>query len=260
MPSVTEVFGVLLAVMVVFAILGIQLYSDTFGSCSDDSYPTRESCLAAAAAAGAEGPWLPPDSFDLGSRRALKGGHGGDVGDTDFANSTSTTAPWLNPGFGSFDSFGSAMLLLYIMSTGDGWEDVMYQAMDAVGPGVAPQRNDFSPSALFFIAWMFFGAFFALNLFVGTSACSKRPPGQCPSSVPAPMGGLALPRGHAAPQPVATGALELRLPVMFRLEPHRHHMRQLLANQSRDGWRASRLKAPSGCFQGSLPWLAGLAL
>ena len=31
---------------------------------------------------------------------------------------------WLNPPFGSFDDFGNAMLLLYIMSTGDGWEDV----------------------------------------------------------------------------------------------------------------------------------------
>ena len=44
----------------------------------------------------------------------------------------------------------------------------MFQGMDAVGPGVAPVRNDFSPSALFFIAWMFFGSFFAVNLFVGT--------------------------------------------------------------------------------------------
>ena len=75
---------------------------------------------------------------------------------------------WLNPSFGSFDNFGSAMLLLYVMSTGDGWEDVMYQGMDAVGPGVATSRNDFSPSALFFIMWMFFGSFFAINLFVGT--------------------------------------------------------------------------------------------
>jgi hypothetical protein len=180
MPSVTEVFGVLLAVMMVFAILSLQLFSDSFGSCSDDSYTTRESCLAAAEAgrrlelsAGARGPWLPPDSLglarlDVGSRRALKGGHDSNIGETDFATSDSTMAPWLNPAFGSFDSFGSAMLLLYIMSTGDGWEDVMYQGMDAVGPGIAPVRNDFSPSAMFFIAWMFFGAFFALNLFVGT--------------------------------------------------------------------------------------------
>ena len=147
MPSVTEVFGVLLAVMMVFAILSLQLFSDSFGSCSDDSYTTRESCLAAAGAArrlelgaGAEGPWLPPASLDLarldlGSRRELKGGHDSNIGATDFATSDSTMAPWLNPAFGSFDSFGSAMLLLYIMSTGDGWEDVMYQGMDAVGPG-----------------------------------------------------------------------------------------------------------------------------
>ena len=180
MPSVTEVFGVLLAVMMVFAILSLQLFSDAFGSCSDDSYTTRESCLAAAEAGrrlelggGAEGPWLPPEPRGLaglegGVRRELKGGHDSNIGDTDFATSDSTMAPWLNPAFGSFDSFGSAMLLLYIMSTGDGWEDVMFQGMDAVGPGVAPVRNDFSPSALFFIAWMFFGSFFALNLFVGT--------------------------------------------------------------------------------------------
>ena len=169
MPSVTEVFGVMLAVMVVFAILGLQLFMGSFGSCSDDSYTTRESCLAAAAGPGAEG----SDPLDLIShtywRRALKGSHAIDnTGNTNFATSDSTTAPWLNPSFGSFDNFGSAMLLLYVMSTGDGWEDVMYQGMDAVGPGVATSRNDFSPSALFFIMWMFFGSFFAINLFVGT--------------------------------------------------------------------------------------------
>merc|ERR1719197_364832 len=75
---------------------------------------------------------------------------------------------WLNPTMGSFDSFGSAMLLLYIMSTGDGWEDAMYMGMNVVGPGLAPVRNDFSPNSLFFIAWMFIGGFFAINLFVGT--------------------------------------------------------------------------------------------
>ena len=169
MPSVTEVFGVMLAVMVVFAILGLQLFMGSFGSCADDSYTTKESCIAAASAAYAGGP-NPPTYW----RRALKGSHANaDTGNTDFATSDSTTAPWLNPSFGSFDNFGSAMLLLYVMSTGDGWEDVMYQGMDAVGLGVAPERNDFSPTAFFFIAWMFFGAFFALNLFVGTAACTK---------------------------------------------------------------------------------------
>eukprot|EP00965_Chrysotila_dentata_P002125 70091-Pleurochrysis_carterae.AAC.1 len=40
--------------------------------------------------------------------------------------------------------------------------------MDATTPGHAPERDDFSPAALFFILWMFIGGFLALNLFVGT--------------------------------------------------------------------------------------------
>ena len=151
MPSVSNVFGVMLAIQTAFAILGLQCFSGSFGSCSDPSISLASECVDADAGAGA----------GAAARRMLKGG-GGNGG---FAGQGTV---WLNPAFGSFDSFGSAMLLLYIMSTGDGWEDVMFQGMDAVGPGVAPVRNDFSPSALFFIAWMFFGSFFAVNLFVGT--------------------------------------------------------------------------------------------
>eukprot|EP00966_Prymnesium_polylepis_P241831 5592290-Prymnesium_polylepis.1 len=39
--------------------------------------------------------------------------------------------------------------------------------MGATEPGVAPGRNDFSPSAIFALAWMFLGYVFAINLFVG---------------------------------------------------------------------------------------------
>ena len=76
-------------------------------------------------------------------------------------------AKWLNPVYGSFDDFGSAMLILYVASTGDGWDELMFATMDATEPGKAPVRNDFSPAALFSIIWIFVGCFFALNLFVG---------------------------------------------------------------------------------------------
>jgi hypothetical protein len=59
------------------------------------------------------------------------------------------------------------MILLYILSTGDGWDGVMFAGMDSVGPGLAPVRSDSSPVALYFIMWMFVGSFFAMNLFVG---------------------------------------------------------------------------------------------
>ena len=74
---------------------------------------------------------------------------------------------WLNPPFGSFDDIAQSILMLYVASTGDGWDDYMWQAMDATGVGMAPQRNDFSPASLFFLAWMIVGSFVALNLFVG---------------------------------------------------------------------------------------------
>eukprot|EP00966_Prymnesium_polylepis_P229912 5319906-Prymnesium_polylepis.1 len=74
---------------------------------------------------------------------------------------------WSNPSIGHFDDFGSAMTLLYIMSTGDAWGEVMFVAMDSTGPGTAPQRNDSNAVALYFILWIFVGSFFAMNLFVG---------------------------------------------------------------------------------------------
>jgi len=59
------------------------------------------------------------------------------------------------------------MLILYVASTGDGWEEFMWAGMDVRGVDVAPERNDHSANSLFFIAWMIVGSFVALNLFVG---------------------------------------------------------------------------------------------
>ena len=71
---------------------------------------------------------------------------------------------WSNPSTGSFDNFGDAMRLLYIMSSADQWVTPMFVMMGATGPGQAPARNDFSPAAIFAIAWMFLGYIFAINL------------------------------------------------------------------------------------------------
>ena len=47
------------------------------------------------------------------------------------------------------------MLILYVASTGDGWDTLMFATMDATEPGFGPQRNDASAAALFSIVWMF---------------------------------------------------------------------------------------------------------
>ena len=277
LPSVIEVTAVVLVFHVIFAILGMQLFSDTFGACSHPEFTTREECLAQAAAAGGRAlaaigapdhswsgalgavagpldhlapsalnasvilPAVPlllrqavqhtmpslarahgslskwwassplgdastdaaagemhaelqseaeaerrrkvrrgrklladrqTEMFDGGawrqrdglaahrSGRALKGG-GGE------ANTDDVPIEWLNPPFGSFDNFGSSMIILYIASTGDIWEEFLWAGMDARGAGIAPERNDSSAASAFFLAWMIVGAFISINLFVG---------------------------------------------------------------------------------------------
>ena len=108
---------------------------------------------------------LPNATYFLSARRRLKGGGrarggGGALSDLPIQ--------WLNPPFGSFDDFGSAMLILYIASTGDGWEDFMFRGMDVTGPGTGPERHDFSPLSLYFIMWLMVGTFTTINLFVGS--------------------------------------------------------------------------------------------
>ena len=44
----------------------------------------------------------------------------------------------------------------------------MFRMMGATEVGHAPERNDFSPMAIFSFVWMFIGGIFAINLFVGT--------------------------------------------------------------------------------------------
>ena len=212
LPSVSNVFGVVIAFQVVFAVLGMQLFMGSLAACTDPSIMLKAECHDASPPM----PWLPPDVPTAVGRksdtihqviyspvplhvqtaaatntsdkrevqrralehmpsearskrskrstnnhnRRLKGGGGGISAD-------SGATRWITPELGSFDSFGSAMLLLYIMSTGDGWDMMMFATMDARGPSEAPLRNDFSVAALFSIVWMFVGSFFSLNLFVG---------------------------------------------------------------------------------------------
>ena len=144
LPMVSNVFFIVVALQAVFAILGMQLYSGKLASCTDPTVPVREQCMEAA-------------------RRQLKGGNGNGGHEKGVE-----TIRWVNPRFGSFDDFGSGMLLLFIMASGDEWETPMYSLMGAVAPGVAPMRDDFNlPGFIFSVAWMFVGAFFGLNLFAG---------------------------------------------------------------------------------------------
>merc|ERR1719313_2821474 len=73
---------------------------------------------------------------------------------------------WLNFNQ-NFDNIGVAMLTLFEISTTEGWVDTMYAATDGVEAHVTPYR-DYNPWwAWFFVAFIFVGSFFILNLCVG---------------------------------------------------------------------------------------------
>ena len=223
MPAVANVVGVVLAIQVVFAILGMQLFAGSFQACTDPAVLNAADChgsavphasirrelttiksrtepdhgnlswardpplgapMYSAALTSVPQPYtIEPspspidDPYPRGpashaepnarytkaraahriSGRRLKAGGGAFTGPRE----------WTNPIFGSFDDFGQSMLLLFVISTGDDWDKIMFWAMDSNGPGLPRSRNDFSPSCLFFVVWTFVGCFFAMQLFVG---------------------------------------------------------------------------------------------
>jgi len=137
MPRVIDVVAVYLIFLFVFSILGVQLFGGAFASCHTPTVCSLEGCK---------------DSVLLLDRDACNMAEG---------------ATWRNPSSGNFDDTPSAMLLLFEMSTLEGWTAVMFGAIDVVAIGEAPVRDANVGNAIFFILWIILGSMLLLNLFVG---------------------------------------------------------------------------------------------
>jgi cbb3-type cytochrome oxidase subunit 3 len=59
------------------------------------------------------------------------------------------------------------MLALFVLSSLEGWPDLMYQGIDATAVEVGPQKNSNIFQGLFFVSFILIGVFFFLNFFVG---------------------------------------------------------------------------------------------
>ena len=237
LPAIVNVFGVVLALQLVFAILGMQLFMGTFRYCTDPTRVRMEDCVGVATgdplqdvlapphppmafapsspsamsnqrkllfitatantnasfAISPSIPWSKPSALPLDEGNAMEARKGrllaavaGKEEEEEHHHQARLRhkrlkgvrvdepepfvgkREWINPTFGSFDDFGSAMLLLHIQSSADDWDDAMFWAMDAPSePGMPRERNDSSPAAILFVTWIFIGYFFAMQLFVG---------------------------------------------------------------------------------------------
>ena len=159
LPGVANVSLVMMSLLLIFGILGVQLFMGKFSECavpgirtslvceSDDAmlfgyewrapgYEWRAHCVV---------PWIT----------------------TRVQCEATAGLVWEPPNFGHFDNVGHAILCLFEMSALERWPEVMYHGMDIVGTDVAPQRDSSFLASLFFISWIFVGAFCFNNLVVG---------------------------------------------------------------------------------------------
>ncbi|XP_032672120.1 voltage-dependent T-type calcium channel subunit alpha-1G-like isoform X4 [Odontomachus brunneus] len=73
---------------------------------------------------------------------------------------------WLNRKY-NFDDLGKALMSLFVLSSRDGWVNIMYTGLDAVGVDQQPIENYSEWRLLYFIAFILLVGFFVLNMFVG---------------------------------------------------------------------------------------------
>jgi len=66
----------------------------------------------------------------------------------------------------NFDNIGQAMITIFIISTGDNWQDIMYVAMDSTGVDTAPVRDANKGAAAFYVFSILIAMMLWANLFV----------------------------------------------------------------------------------------------
>ncbi|CAF3603222.1 unnamed protein product [Adineta steineri] len=73
---------------------------------------------------------------------------------------------WRNQQY-NFDNLGQALLALFVLASRDGWVQIMYNGIDAVGIDMQPIRNHNEAKLIYFISFLLLVGFFVLNMFVG---------------------------------------------------------------------------------------------
>ena len=163
LPGVANVVLVMISLMLIFGILGVQLFMGRLAQCVvtegartsiqceefsavhlGDAYPvefqtqcvltsidTRQACEALAEA----------------SSLTLTTSHGGSL------------YAWKPPPGMDFDNIWNAALVLFEMSSLEAWPDVAWHASDTVGIDMAPRRDASTGYVYFFLAWIFVEAF-----------------------------------------------------------------------------------------------------
>lgn len=73
---------------------------------------------------------------------------------------------WKNQPY-NFDNLPNSLMTLFVLSSIDGWVEIMYLGVDIAGVDMQPQENNQEGQVLFFVLFLLIGGFFIINMFVG---------------------------------------------------------------------------------------------
>lgn len=153
MNSISSVLFVAFIFYLMFAIIAVDLFGGKFYSCNDIS----RTCYPYA-------PGLDPDLCPK-QLQCLGKFH-------DPTSGTQVTRQWTNPRYSpssttySFDDVPSGLVSLFEVASQENWANLMWTAVDAVSPGIAPRRDHKPYNAIFFIVFLLIVAFFVQEIFV----------------------------------------------------------------------------------------------
>jgi len=73
---------------------------------------------------------------------------------------------WVNRPY-NFDHLGRSLMTLFVLSSIDGWVEIMYHGIDIAGIDNQPIENNVEGLVVFFVGFLLIGGFFIINMFVG---------------------------------------------------------------------------------------------
>ncbi|XP_019472702.1 sodium channel protein type 1 subunit alpha-like isoform X3 [Meleagris gallopavo] len=136
-PSIMNVLLVCLTFWLIFSIMGVNLFAGKFFYCVNTT----------------TGIQFKPDEVD---NKTMCENH----------RSTASDVQWKNVKV-NFDNVGAGYLSLLQVATFKGWMEIMYAAVDSRDVEKQPMYEYNLYMYLYFVAFIIFGSFFTLNLFIG---------------------------------------------------------------------------------------------
>ncbi|XP_042730541.1 sodium channel protein type 2 subunit alpha-like isoform X4 [Lagopus leucura] len=136
-PSIMNVLLVCLTFWLIFSIMGVNLFAGKFFYCVNTT----------------TGLQFKPDEVDNKTMCENR-------------RSTASDVQWKNVKV-NFDNVGAGYLSLLQVATFKGWMEIMYAAVDSRDVRKQPMYEDNLYMYLYFVAFIVFGSFFTLNLFIG---------------------------------------------------------------------------------------------